>query len=215
MQHLTIYGDFNCPYSYLASTRGARLEERGLVTIEWRAVEHAPSIPTEGHPVRGAIAAQLAREIDEVADLAGAALPLPIRAPRILPNTRAAALALASVDPLDAPALRRAIFTALWVEGRDIGDPAELAALTGGREVHEPTLAPRWRSMWLGIDRPVVPLLMLTTGIVLRGIDALERLEVIGAGGLPERRRRLRRASRAERPARPSAVRSLLGEVAS
>ncbi len=48
---LIIYGDFNCPFSALASARATELEARDLVEIEWRAVEHDPSIRDTGEPV--------------------------------------------------------------------------------------------------------------------------------------------------------------------
>lgn len=48
---LVIYGRFNCPFSPLASDRAARLESIGRALVAWRAVEHGPSIPTEGRPV--------------------------------------------------------------------------------------------------------------------------------------------------------------------
>lgn len=35
-----VYGDFNCPYCYLASQRSARLARDGMTEIDWRAVEH-------------------------------------------------------------------------------------------------------------------------------------------------------------------------------
>lgn len=38
-KHLVLYGDFNCPWSYLASRRAALLATDG-VTVDWRAVEH-------------------------------------------------------------------------------------------------------------------------------------------------------------------------------
>ena len=41
---LVLYGDFNCPYSYLASTRVDVLLERQIAEVEWRAVEHDPAI---------------------------------------------------------------------------------------------------------------------------------------------------------------------------
>ncbi len=37
---LTVYGDFNCPYSYLASQRVDALARSGRAEVEWRAVEH-------------------------------------------------------------------------------------------------------------------------------------------------------------------------------
>ena len=45
---LVVYGDFNCPFSALASARVAVLEDRGLAEIDWRGVEHAPEIPAAG-----------------------------------------------------------------------------------------------------------------------------------------------------------------------
>ena len=39
--HLIVYGDFNCPYSYLASQRVDELARLGQAGVEWRAVEHA------------------------------------------------------------------------------------------------------------------------------------------------------------------------------
>ena len=37
---LTVYGDFNCPYSYLASQRADQLIRGGMAQVDWRAVEH-------------------------------------------------------------------------------------------------------------------------------------------------------------------------------
>lgn len=65
---LVIYGDFNCPFSALASDRAARLEGTGRVIVEWRAVEHDPSIPAEGRPVDRAVRAGLEREIGMIRD---------------------------------------------------------------------------------------------------------------------------------------------------
>jgi hypothetical protein len=212
MQHLTIYGDFNCPYSYLVSARADELVARGLVTLGWRAVEHAPSIPMAGWTVAGEVAEQLVREVQEVIALA-TDTSLPLRLPSVLPNTSAAVLAFAGTEPTDAPGVRQRTFAALWAHDRDIGDPAVLSTITGGHESRQPEVAAHWQGAWLGIDEPAVPLLMLQTGIVLRGVDALERLEVIGAGGVVERHRRLLQSvgperGRAMRPPRARAEQS-------
>lgn len=53
---LVVYGDFNCPYSCLASARADILVERGIAAVEWRAVEHDPSIPMPSEPVDGDLA---------------------------------------------------------------------------------------------------------------------------------------------------------------
>jgi hypothetical protein len=42
---IVIYGDFGCPYSYLASLRADALLESGVAEIDWRAVA-----PDRGRP---------------------------------------------------------------------------------------------------------------------------------------------------------------------
>ncbi len=44
---VTVYGDFNCPYSYLASQRADLLSRAG-VAVDWRAVEHDRGLPVTG-----------------------------------------------------------------------------------------------------------------------------------------------------------------------
>jgi predicted DsbA family dithiol-disulfide isomerase len=43
-----VYGDFNCPYCYLASQRADRLVREGKAEVGWRAVEHRPRLPVTG-----------------------------------------------------------------------------------------------------------------------------------------------------------------------
>ena len=45
---LVVFGDFNCPFSALASVRVTQLEESGVARVTWRAVEHDPDIPEQG-----------------------------------------------------------------------------------------------------------------------------------------------------------------------
>lgn len=46
---MIIYGDFNCPYSYLASQRIDTLARLGH-QVRWRAVEHDPRLPMTLYP---------------------------------------------------------------------------------------------------------------------------------------------------------------------
>jgi predicted DsbA family dithiol-disulfide isomerase len=175
---LVVYGDFNCPYSCLASARADVLVARGIAEIDWRAVEHDPAIPTPSEPVEGELAAMLDREVVEVRGLLRPDEAFTIRRPRVHPNTHAAVAAFAATPPEDSAAMRRRLFDALWVDGRDIGDEAVLrdlgagdGARAGGRE-----RAAAWRDEWLGLERHLVPMLVLPDGYVSRGLGALSRL---------------------------------------
>ena len=63
-----VYGDFNCPYSYLASQRADLLSRAG-VAVDWRAVEHDRGLPVTGSR-SDSDRATWDRELAEVASLA-------------------------------------------------------------------------------------------------------------------------------------------------
>src|SRR5512146_3394099 len=87
-----IYGDFNCPYSYLASQRAGRLRAAG-VAVDWRAVEHDRRLPAGGLP-SGSDQASWDRELAEVASLALPGEQVPVL-PAMISNTEAAVAAYA------------------------------------------------------------------------------------------------------------------------
>jgi predicted DsbA family dithiol-disulfide isomerase len=173
---LIIYGDFNCPYSCLASARADGLLGRGLAEVEWRAVEHDPSIPAPSEVADGDVAAMLGREVAEVRGLLRTAEVFPIAAPPVHPNTAAAVAAFADAGPPNSDGLRRRLFAALWFDGRDIGDPTVVEALGGELERGPVPVVGNWREAWLGLERPMVPMLVLPDGYVSRGLGALARL---------------------------------------
>jgi 2-hydroxychromene-2-carboxylate isomerase len=173
---LVVYGDFNCPYSCLASTRVDALMRTGVVDIEWRAVEHDQTIPRPSQPVDGELAEMFDREIAEVTGLVQPGEAFQIRRPVVQPNSAVATATFASVEPDEREGVRQRLFAALWAESLDIGRPDLVASLavkptTAGRR-----LVDEWRSAWLGLDRRLVPMLVLPDGTVSRGLGALARL---------------------------------------
>jgi predicted DsbA family dithiol-disulfide isomerase len=174
---LVVFGDFNCPYSCLASTRADALIDRGVADVEWRAVEHDRSIPAPSETVAGDLAAMLDRELAEVASLLRPGESFPIRRPPVHPNSAEAVTTFAATPADRSHERRRRLFGALWFDGRDIGERAVLAQL-GLDEVAGPDVHARvssWRDQWLDLER-VVPLLVLPDGDVARGLEGLERL---------------------------------------
>jgi 2-hydroxychromene-2-carboxylate isomerase len=178
---LIVYGDFNCPYSCLASFRVDALLARGIADVEWRAIEHDPTIPAPSRPVEGELAEMLQREVNEVHGLTRAYEDVPIVVPPIQPNTALAVAAFAAVANDRSRAVRRQLFEALWIRGRDIGDPRVVREIVDDDPATISTLAASWRSAWSELDRRLVPMLVLPDGTVSRGLGALKRLAILVA----------------------------------
>ncbi len=138
---MIVYGDFNCPYSYLASQRVDALIRRDRAAIEWRAVEHEPGLSMIGTP------SGISRDVWERDLAAAASLALPAERPagglpREVSNTMAAvsAYAEAVTDGIQDD-VRRALFDAVWVRRRNISSAYEVRAVV------------------TAITRPVAPIL--------------------------------------------------------
>lgn len=174
MIDLIAYGDFNCPFSALASARVDELERRGLAAVEWRAVEHDPDIAPAGLKVTGKLADQLTSELAQIRDLLGPGEPDRLNLPVRQANTALATERYAGVPVESRPAVRRAIFAAHWAQAERIDDPATLDHLGAGRAA--PDRADEWRGLWQAATDPIVPVLVLSDGYVSRGLGVLARL---------------------------------------
>jgi 2-hydroxychromene-2-carboxylate isomerase len=122
-----IYGDFNCPYSYLASQRADLLNKAGIA-VDWRAVEHDRRLPVTGSRT-DTDRAGWERELAEVALLALAGEQVPVL-PMMISNTEAAVAAYAEAvsDGING-GLRRSLFRAIWVRGLHLSSPYEVRRL--------------------------------------------------------------------------------------
>ena len=127
-----IYGDFNCPYSYLASQRADRLIRGGMARIDWRAVEHDRALAVTGTRA-GHSSGAWERELAEVAALALPGEDAPAAPPPMLSNTGAAVAAYAeAVTDGVADELRRRLFRAIWAHRRHISSAYEVRRLVTG-----------------------------------------------------------------------------------
>lgn len=205
---ITVYGDFNCPWSYLAFRRAQALADAGA-DVEWRAVEHDPWKPGRNRD-QGARVAALREEMDRVVAMLGPDETLPYDLTGFVPSTRAAVAAYA--ESRVAGAERRVgavIFESFWMHGIDIGDPKVLRTVLEDqlrgtsspseavREWGYPTditggpistrawrLTVRWSSSWLAEEKGVVPMLVRPDGRPVHGVDAVQWLgEQSGARG--------------------------------
>lgn len=175
MEKLIVYGSFSCPYCYLASTLVDRVPALPDRVIAWRGVVH-DTVPKDGLPVEGELAASLEREVADVARLGGPGFE--IDRPACYPDTTIATATLASAeaaDPVEADRIRRALFRAYWVDGADIGDPDVVRALAGHVSLYS-TLAQEWRQGWLALPRRAVPVLIDAGGVERSAIRFLEQL---------------------------------------
>ena len=126
-----IYGDFNCPYSYLASQRADLLSRAG-VAVDWRAVEHDRGLPVTGSR-SDSDRTTWDRERAEVASLAVPGEHVPDRPPVLVSNTNAAVAAYAeAVSDGVAGELRRRLFRAIWVHGLHLSSAYEVRRLITG-----------------------------------------------------------------------------------
>ena len=171
---LIVYGDFNCPFSALASARVEYLERHGFAAVDWRAVEHAPDIPSQGLDLIGDQRDELRGELDQIRSLLTDGEADQLTLPAIQSNTRRATLAYAATPAVDRPRLRKHLFGTHWASGANLSDPETLTRL-GAINEDEPTAA-KWRDEWLTLPRTIVPIMVLPDGYVSRGLGALARL---------------------------------------
>ncbi len=188
-RHIVVYGDLNCPFCYA-------LEERLIASdvvqqIEWRLVEHAPSLPSEPENAQFAQLEELAQEMEAIVERAP---DVKLGRPQFRPNSRLAIRAVAeacAVDPVRAWTLRLSLFRALWRNGRNIADPevvnglVERAGLSPqGNTAEAAETARRWTREWHDAKFDRIPVMLSDVGTRLLGLMPQRRLDMFLASGL-------------------------------
>lgn len=146
---ITIVGDFADPLSFLASQRAELIRSLDLHDVRWLAVEADRTRPVAGAALEVPL-------VEQVKRLAGPGEAMPMADLRV-PNSRAATAAYAeSFTDGVSDEMRCALFDALWVSGRNIGDPGVLRSIVFG--VLNP-LPPYGGIDWrIRANMPIVPL---------------------------------------------------------
>jgi predicted DsbA family dithiol-disulfide isomerase len=138
---LDIFSDPVCPWCYLGKAnldRALEAHPDHPFEIEWHPFQLNPEMPPEGVDKRAYLAArfgegQLDQIHDRFRDIAKkAGVTMDPDTPKRIPNTFDAQRLIhwAGVEGRQTPMVA-ALMRAYWVEGRDIGDRAVLAALAG------------------------------------------------------------------------------------
>lgn len=140
--HIDIFSDVICPWCFIGKRRLARAlaaDSDIAVTVRWRAFMLNPDMPAEGMDRQAYLAlkfgspAQSRRVYDNVlqaAEQEGLVLALD-RIPRTPSTVAAHRLIRWATEQGPADPVVEALFRAYFQEGRDIGEPAELATIAG------------------------------------------------------------------------------------
>lgn len=170
---VVVFGDFACGLSYLASERVDRLLEHGI-DVAWLAVHRCTGgrrgdVPFPLDPQFEVAVVQSWLAEDET---------LVMRPPPAGLDSSLTVAAFSAVNGRASHRLRRTLFEAYWVDGRDIGNRQVVEALARRSVPRFAFRAKRWRRSWRGLGYPDLPAVILEDGTLLRGGEAVDELTV-------------------------------------
>lgn len=188
-KRLVAYGDLNCPFCYALEERLVRREAD--VHIEWRLVEHAPSLPATLDACTTDDQAELDQELEALRTRApDVSISRPPFRPQSGPAIRAV-LAVQAIEAAAADRFRLALYRGLWRQGRNIADAAVIADIAAACGVYEPlngapyrAAAEAWTAEWRASRVDRIPCLVSSADAKLLGLSSVERLELFLESGL-------------------------------
>lgn len=194
---LTFYHDFSSPFSYLASTRIARLAAEHGAVLEWRPVLVGALFRDIGTPDVPLLAMAAPKQRWYRQDMEDQArwLGVPFRFPSVFPVRSVLANRVALAEPAATPHLYRA----LWAEDRDIsqravvesvlreaGLDAEAALAAAETDAVKARLRANTADA-VAAGAAGVPTFVVDGEILIWGVDRLDHVEAALAGWRPAR----------------------------
>ena len=178
--HIEIFSDVVCPWCYIGKRRLDAIIDspagEGL-TVTWRPYQLYPQLPEEGMPREafmaarfgdGARASEIYQRVRAEAEQEG--LTLDFDAIRVAPNTLRAHRLLSWAEGSGRQHdLAEALFRGYFQEGRDVGDPAVLAAAAGS----------------VGLDHDAAAEMLAGQDEVDKVRQELSLAEAVGVTGVP------------------------------
>lgn len=125
-----LYADFTSPIAYLASLRMDALAADGQPVPDWRPIALHPRLPRTRLPLAADGKGNQQRAVEAARALTDPREDFPASAPGFLPHPDGAISAYAEAYLAGvAPAVRRLLMHAYWVDHKDIGSPEVLRRL--------------------------------------------------------------------------------------
>lgn len=186
-----VYGDYACPWTYIADARLEMLTARRALRVHWR-----PLPPPGGRLLPGPAARLPASEREEL-QRAAAELGLPLSLRAEAPDTREAHQAAEFARDLGTALfrrLRRLLFRACLAEGRDVGDRETLIELAETAGVDSEALSAALEDGRYGDEVETAAEEAARYGIDATPTFLFGRLKVVGAVDVHEMDRLVDRA---------------------
>ena len=170
-----MWSDYLCPWCYVGLDRTGLLGRLG-VAVTPRPYEVHPEIPPTGLPLADGRGQRLYGRIARECDEAG----LPFNRPSRIPSSR---LALETAEwvrverPDDLERLHRDLFTAVFVDGADIGDPVVLADIAPSGAGRRADLVDAARAEAIDAGVTGTPSWLIDGRLLLTGIQPPDQVE--------------------------------------
>ncbi len=140
-QRVVFFHDFSSPFSYLASTQIAAIAARQGATVVWRPILLGALFRNIGTPNVPLLAMSAPRRRHALQDLTDWAARWGVHF--TFPTTFPVRTVLPLRVSIAEPAATAHLYRALWVEDRDIGDPAVVEAVLSSAGLDGPALVQR------------------------------------------------------------------------